>query len=372
MKKHIYFVLFSIIVLFLDACQQQKTDWRGTSEEVEGVMVIKNPKIPMHSDDIFIIEQDLSIGAKEGPEEYMFSSLSSLAVDEDGNLYVFDSRQAKIKVFDQDGIFVREFGKMGQGPGEFLFPWGIAISPEQKLIVCDFMARRLKYFSLDGKYQEDKPTWREGGLLDMRVDSKGNFVGQVYTSEENAVYSLKKFNPNFEPLITLKSIERDKIPILESLAPKLIWCISDLDEIIWGFSKTYEIYIHNPEGILLRKIIKDFNPIQIVKEDYSQEVKNKFGGRPIPPEFEQELPNNYPAIRSISVDNDGRLFVGTFEKVDPGEGYYCDIFDSEGKYLSKALLKSFPRVWKGGKFYAIENDVYGYQYVKRYNVTWNY
>ncbi len=46
-------------------------------------------------------------------------------------------------------------------------------------------------------------------------------------------------------------------------------------------------------------------------------------------------------------------------------------FDPEGKYIAKVLFNiNSPLFFKKGKLYTIEEDEDGYQYVKRYKVTW--
>ena len=139
-----------------------------------------------------------------------------------------------------------------------------------------------------------------------------------------------------------------------------------------GFSNSYEINIYDPNGKLKTRIIKDYDLIQINEDEYSEQVNNKFGGRPIPPEFEQELPKNYPAFKSFTIDDEGRLFVRTFEKDENGDGYFFDIFDSDGKYLVKLSLWATPQVFRRGKCYTIEDDAEGFQFVRRYKVTWDY
>lgn len=57
----------SIILLFsaftmLVSCGEQKDVWKGSLEEVDGVTVVKNPKEPMYGEDVFSLEEDLSIG----------------------------------------------------------------------------------------------------------------------------------------------------------------------------------------------------------------------------------------------------------------------------------------------------------------------
>ena len=62
----------------------------------------------------------------------------------------------------------------------------------------------------------------------------------------------------------------------------------------------------------------------------------------------------------------------TFERVEDGEGYYYDVFDDEGKFIVKVPLKTRPLLLKNGKLFTVEEDEEGYQFVKRYKVSWNY
>lgn len=74
----------------------------------------------------------------------------------------------------------------------------------------------------------------------------------------------------------------------------------------------------------------------------------------------------------MNIDDEGRIFVQTYEKTSNENGYFYDVFDSESKYIAKIPLKVRPRVWKKNKLYTVEEDEVGYQYVKRYKVTWKY
>lgn len=87
---------------------------------------------------------------------------------------------------------------------------------------------------------------------------------------------------------------------------------------------------------------------------------------------EKEGEEEYMFVRMVNldVDDEGRIFVRSYEKVKDGEGFYWDVFDSEGKYIAKVPLKMRPRVWKKNKLYTIEEDDEGYLYVKRYSVEW--
>lgn len=86
--------------------------------------------------------------------------------------------------------------------------------------------------------------------------------------------------------------------------------------------------------------------------------------------------SHYPAFGEINIDEEERLFVRTFKKVEGRNNrYYHDLFDFEGKYITTVPIRanlSREAVWKNNKLYTIEMDEEGYQAVKRYKVTWNY
>lgn len=80
-----------------------------------------------------------------------FAKPTGLAVDEDGNLYVSDTWNNRIQVFDADGNFIRTFGKAGDGPGYFARPKGLAIDADGHLWVADGMQDRVQVYTPEGK-----------------------------------------------------------------------------------------------------------------------------------------------------------------------------------------------------------------------------
>ena len=114
-----------------------------------------------------------------------FAKPTGIAVDEDGNLYVCDTLNNRIEVFDADGTFIRAFGKSGDGPGYFARPKGIAIDSDGHIWVADGMQDRVQVFNqqdqllisfvghglLPGQFQ---------GIVSLYADNKLN---RVFTSE---------------------------------------------------------------------------------------------------------------------------------------------------------------------------------------------
>lgn len=77
---------------------------------------------------------EVSIGELDGPEEYLFGWIFSIAVDEDHNVYVFDYQAQHVGVFDSEGDHVRTLGRQGEGPGEFNRAESIAMLPDGRLV----------------------------------------------------------------------------------------------------------------------------------------------------------------------------------------------------------------------------------------------
>jgi sugar lactone lactonase YvrE len=80
-----------------------------------------------------------------------FARPSGMAVDREGNLYVADTLNNRIEIFDGDGKFIRTFGKAGDGPGYFARPKGVAIDSDNHIWVVDGMQDRIQVFDQEAQ-----------------------------------------------------------------------------------------------------------------------------------------------------------------------------------------------------------------------------
>ena len=101
---------------------------------------------------------------------------SGLAVDADGNLYVCDTLNNRIEIFDADGKFIRTFGKSGDGPGYFARPKGVAIDSDNHIWVADGMQDRVQVFNQETQLLI---TFGGHGIL------PGQFQGLVSIASDN-------------------------------------------------------------------------------------------------------------------------------------------------------------------------------------------
>ncbi len=98
-----------------------------------------------------------SIGRIDGDEWENFSRIASVAFDRDGRLYVLDSDRGRVSVVSQDGRQVQEFGRPGEGPGEFGLALALAVLGDGTVAVVDLRNRAFQLFDDEGEYLRSIP-----------------------------------------------------------------------------------------------------------------------------------------------------------------------------------------------------------------------
>ena len=75
------------------------------------ITILNSSKIPVDLKINFVLSE-------EG-ENYFIARLSTVAIDEKGNIYVVDPKMVSILKFDKNGEFLKKKGRRGEGPAEF-------------------------------------------------------------------------------------------------------------------------------------------------------------------------------------------------------------------------------------------------------------
>jgi hypothetical protein len=83
--------------------------------------------------------------------DYSLTYVADLEVGPDGRIYVLQSQEQLIRVFDGTGRFVGTIGRRGEGPGEFLSPHNMGWSGDT-LWVIDGGLSRISFFDRDGTF----------------------------------------------------------------------------------------------------------------------------------------------------------------------------------------------------------------------------
>jgi len=410
MNKKIYSLLVFFLVIFATiSFFHKETLAEGTNiiQKSDDVVVISNPETPIPKNGLkmrIVFKEELSIGDIEGDENYMFGESVAFNTDEEGNFYVTDSDAHRILKYDPEGKYLLSFGREGQGPGEFQSLSVTRFDKDNNLYITDLRNNRISCFDKNGKFI--KQIRMSERLEDVFINSKGFLVAKKpgmsqegSTQKTTSIFGL--FDEKFKSLVEFYKDEiemplpagRDVSSLGQFLAnglgimafrPQIIYTLANNDFIYFGYPDKYEINIYSPEGKLIRKITRDYKPIQIDQKDKECFVKI-IGESLSSPIFTDDIMEialkkikyrKYkPAYLGFALMENGWLAV----VVDTRENEYTlfDIFDKEGKYVAnfkttvpslpvEGLFFEFQFFFKNGKAYAVEEED-GYKFVKRYN-----
>ena len=91
-----------------------------------------------------------TIGHRGGaPGEFNFPT--NVFVDARGRLYVTDTMNFRIQVFDTEGVFINEFGTQGDTPGSLNRPKGVGVDSEGHIYVVDSSFNNFQTFDAEGQ-----------------------------------------------------------------------------------------------------------------------------------------------------------------------------------------------------------------------------
>lgn len=100
----------------------------------------------------------LGTRGEAGCDESHFDRPTDMVVAPDGDVFVSDGYgNARIVHFDKEGRFVKSWGRLGVGPGEFSIPHAIVMDSKGRLYVADRNNARIQVFDTEGKFLEQ---WR--------------------------------------------------------------------------------------------------------------------------------------------------------------------------------------------------------------------
>ncbi len=97
-----------------------------------------------------------------------------IAVDSNGHVYVADTGNKRIVVFDSDGKYITEFGSGGLDPGQFDEPVGVAVAKDGTVYVTDTWNQRIQTFipSEDGTFFSPALQWDVNAWFGQSLDNK--------------------------------------------------------------------------------------------------------------------------------------------------------------------------------------------------------
>ncbi len=107
-----------------------------------------------------------SIGIEMGDSVYVFGSIVDVCHGPAGEILVLDQISCAIRVYDNNGDFLTQIGRRGEGPGEFSLPLAIACLADGRIFVHDPMQNSFVSFDSSYTYLENITDWTNGPPMD--------------------------------------------------------------------------------------------------------------------------------------------------------------------------------------------------------------
>ena len=124
---------------------------------------------------------------RDGSFDGAFFFPRGVAVDFVGNIYVADEGNNRVQKFDARGSFLTKWGREGAGPGQFKTPWGIACDALGNVYVVDTGNHRIQKFDGNGTFL---CAWGNRGKSEGQL----NFPYGIAVDKEGCVYVVDSGN----------------------------------------------------------------------------------------------------------------------------------------------------------------------------------
>jgi len=386
MKKSIDLILILLVFSYC-APRQQKIE----KIMEDGVEVIVNHLEPYKikgEPNILHLEEEFTIDTeKDEIAQLGVTDIRAFDVDSEGNIYFFQERESDknlVYKFDKSGHFITAFGRRGQGPGEIQAPIYLNITRQDEIPIQDYGRFKLYVFDRNGIIiKETRLDSKSAGFFAFYPLENGNYLkfrDYFDPALKHRYDILDLYNSKFEEI---KELDRCDYGLLGRIAQKVkgsprVFIIEASDGMVYlgHENRGYEILIYDLDGELLRKIRKEYKAA-----DASDEFKEILLANFELVKDKLIVPDKMPPFHYFFLDDDGRLYVKTYEAGNNKNEFIHDIFNSDGIFITRVSLPGYGS-WmypgrdlnrakaKNKRLYCIREKESGYKELAVYKVRW--
>jgi len=340
-------------------------------------------------DEEYLGKLRLDMEIKEAPDIH-FNKIVDIGSDPKANIYVLDSKEKTIYIFNEGGKYLRRIGRPGQGPGELEKPCSLYIDPRGNVYVLDDGNRRIEVFDNESHYLKSikVSVFPEGSQKRIAVNHKGNIIITGRFRDEKSRFPIATYSPEGEfiktiplPLIEYDAVkfnDRDKERASEYLSGGSV-CVDKNDIVFFSHSWPYVIdRVSNDDGSVRIKRKTGFNWIPVIFKtdrmngmlfgDFTRSKKIFLWG-----DFIVNAISVYDWEGNPRKEIQSRKFAANPEKYIKLKERYCvlDIFSNELKYIASGRIDGNINILASdgkGRLLGVRQDDNGMQSIERYSL----
>jgi len=379
-------ILTIILFLFFFCSPKGEKVERIIEDGVEVVINHREPYELKGESSTLTLEEELIIDTeREDLAEVGIGEFPAFDVDSSGNIYLWTQRSPEnfIFKFDKNGNFLKSFGRVGQGPGEMQFVVGVSINRDDEIMITESRRSKLITLDTDGIFVDEKSISNYISMVIPLCNEK--YLAGFYEYSPEAEYNhslMVLYSSDFERIKELDRAKRENIILAKSIEGVSHGRVMGItpSNIYLGYSgRGYEIWVYDLEGNFQRKIRKDYLPVPVT-EEYKKKYLKRYERAPDEIRKKIYFPKHQPPFQMGFSDDEGRLFVMTYEKGERPNTYKYDIFNTSGVFIGRTSLENYGQygtsdsplyaMAKKDRLYYIRQKESGFKELAVYNMKW--
>lgn len=235
------------------------------------------------------VEEVLRVGVVDGDEHYMFSRISAMATDREGNLYVANDQSNTVRVFTPDGEFLREFCGPGGGPAGFRNFVAVSVVGDTVAVLGTGTGPKAALFSRQGDLLESWNLVESAGIVSAPLA----FIGTGWIGVRMTLPG--RMSPGAESAVQMDVVE--VFPQLDSAGPTLVSLpplelhgnhrgepisglfrtlrlpsVDSAGRIYFAVDSLYRIDVFERDGHHVLRVIREIDPIPLGQQDVEEVV----------------------------------------------------------------------------------------------------
>jgi hypothetical protein len=321
--------------------------------------VVELPKDPPATRTVDL--QELWRLGGEDDEDVLLGVVARGVMDADGNTYLLDRQLSQVLVIGLDGQLVTTLGREGDGPGEMRRPMDLFLLEDGQVAVSQGFPGKIIILNPD-----DTP----GGSISVGESSETggfHFVGQAVmragnlvvrsgrgtfdqeSSKSTTVQSLALVDRQGKQLVSfventqVRDFTRQEFNEAKNFSELDTWALGDDALFTAPVRDEYLIHKHGMDGEVQVAIRREFATRTRNQEDKDELTENmRIIINGVRQEIEKHILDNDPALMSLNVAADGRLFAvnchGQRKVLPDGVMGRYDVISPDGEFLEELSL----------------------------------
>lgn len=289
---------------------------------------------------------------------------ASVALADDGTLYVVDQKPSIINVYGPDGAYLRSIGREGEGPGEFRTGF-IAVRGDTLALQDPQNVRATTFLAGDGAVLASRAStccyWAP-----IAIDRDGRVTARAMTQSDSApagesfirfaltgtaVESLQilEQKPDVEtPMWTIGDGKSISMMTTVPLQPQVLYLPHPSGQFVTGWAGEYRLRYTRDGRDTTRIFGRPWTPLPVTADEKQQIVERRIAqmlGNDFFPLSEEQLrksfdvtkiPDLRPAHEAGWADGEGRIWM-RLSSADTTTVHF-DLFDEEGRWLDQVSV----------------------------------